>query len=737
MAQKLKQLIWEWRGVWITATSFAGLVILLRFLGFLESWELGLFDRFLTMRPQESVDHRIAIVGIDEKDMQKLGQGIVPDRDYARLLKKLKAMEPRAIGFDVYRDLPVPPGHEELVEVFSSTPNLVGIEKVIGDSRLFAIPAPPKLKELGQVGANDLMLDADQTVRRAFLTLQDRNGEPLLSLGAYLALLYLEAEGISVQIAEGTNNWWQFNSTVLVPFEAYDSGYIRADAGDYQTILNYRGSNGHFETVSMMDVLENKVPSDWARDRVVLVGYVGEGFQDLFATPYTLNPSERMAGVEIHANVASSIISVALDNRPIFKTWSEPIEYLWILLWATVGATLTWRMRSAWRQRNGSLILAAIVLAVISYMAFLQSWWIPVVPPFLALSGSAIAVTGYIARSAAMIRKTFGRYLTAEIVSTLLEDPEGLKLGGERRKITILTSDLRGFTAISERLSPEDVVKILNFYLGKMADVITQYGGTIDEFMGDGILVLFGAPTVRKDDAERAIACAVAMQLAMEPVNQQMKQWDLQSLEMGIGINTGEVVVGNIGSEKRTKYGVVGSQVNLTYRIESYTIGGQILISETTLVEVGSRVECLGERQVTPKGVKKPLTIYEVGGIGGKYNLFLSQEEEIFLPLREPILLQYSLLKGKDIENQNFSGNLVELSEKGAIIESEDYLPDSSCNLKINFLNFESTTASEDVYAKVISKLGEKNKFSIRFTAKPSAVEVKLHSIYAFLKSTL
>ena len=163
-------------------------------------------------------------------------------------------------------------------------------------------------------------------------------------------------------------------------------------------------------------------------------------------------------------------------------------------------------------------------------------------------------ITAYIARSAQDIRKTFGRYLTDEVVATLLESPEGLQLGGEHRKITILTSDLRGFTATSERLPPEEVVKILNFYLGYMADVITKYQGTIDEFMGDGILVLFGAPIAREDDPARAVACAIDMQLVMEPINKQIKEWGLTPLEMGIGINTGEVVVGNIGSLKRTKY---------------------------------------------------------------------------------------------------------------------------------------------------------------------------------------
>jgi adenylate cyclase len=184
-------------------------------------------------------------------------------------------------------------------------------------------------------------------------------------------------------------------------------------------------------------------------------------------------------------------------------------------------------------------------------------------------------------------------------------------MGGERRRITMLTSDIRGFTATAEKLPPEEVIKILNFYLGHMAEVITKYQGTIDEFMGDGILVLFGAPTHRNDDAQRSVACALEMELAMTPVNQQMTAWGFAPLSMGIGINTGEVVVGNIGSEKRTKYGIVGNQVNLTYRIESYTTGGQILISENTLQEAEETVIINGTKIVQPKGIQEFITIYD------------------------------------------------------------------------------------------------------------------------------
>jgi hemerythrin-like metal-binding protein/PAS domain S-box-containing protein len=324
-----------------------------------------------------------------------------------------------------------------------------------------------------------------------------------------------------------------------------------------------------------------------------------------------------------------------------------------------------------------------------------------------------------------LIRQVFGRYLSNEIVDTLLETESGLTLGGERREITILTSDIRGFTAQANKLPPEQVVKIINFYLKAMADVITEYQGTIDEFMGDGILVLFGAPIVRADDPERAVACAVAMQLAMSKVNEQIQAWGYTPLEMGIGVNTGDVVVGNIGSEKRTKYGVIGNEVNLTYRIESYTTGGQIFISEPTLKKVGDLVKIQSEKQVKPKGIKQPITFYEVEGIGGKYNFYLSKEEEEFFPLWEEIPLQYTVLEGKHLSDQVLSGHLLKLSAKRALIRCQvekEFIPEPLNNLKINFLKPNQSGASEDLYAKVLKQGPQENSLYIHFTSLSTAI---------------
>jgi len=738
MWKNLKQFLWQERGLLITTPSVAAIVILLRVTGLLQSLELNSLDLLFRLRPQEPKDERIVIVSFDENDVRKYNDPM-SDQSLAKLIEKIKSQKPKAIGLDFYRDLPVPPGQADLVKVFQTTPNLIGIEKVDEENPSLAVAPSPILKKLGQVGFNNNVVDTDDKLRRGLLFMSTKQGQ-MSAFSLQLAGIYITSQNIFPQPSKEANSQvFSWGKAVFAPFSPNEGGYWKADNGGYQFILNYRGSSGKsFPTISVSDVLAGNIPPGLMRDHIVLIGATATSLNDFFYTPYSSHnrtSPERTAGVEIQANIISHILSAVLDGRSGIRTWTELVQWLWILSWAGIGATLSWKVRYIGGvnflslQKFISLVLAVIALFGITYTAWLWGWWLPVVAPFLALGGSVLGITAYTARTAGEIRKAFGRYLTDEVVANLLESPEGLKMGGERRQITILTSDLRGFTATSERLPAEEVVRILNFYFEYMADVITHYQGTIDEFMGDGILVLFGAPTQRSDDATRAVACAVAMQLAIGEVNKKIKEWELPPLEMGIGINTGEVVVGNIGSEKRTKYGVVGNHVNLTYRIESYTVGGQIMIAQSTLNEINpSIVKIIGEKTVEPKGVKQPITIYEIGGIAGEYNLFLNKEEEVFLPLPEPILVEYKILEDKHCVDTTFKGKLVQLSLKGALIccteplpsgqrnrteQSDSPIPQALSNLKLNLL---IDSPDEDIYAKVSERQAAAESFYINFT---------------------
>ncbi len=328
------------------------------------------------------------------------------------------------------------------------------------------------------------------------------------------------------------------------------------------------------------------------------------------------------------------------------------------------------------------------------------------------------------------IRKTFGRYLSDDIVNTILESPEGLTLGGEKRLVTIMMTDLRGFTSIGERLPAESVVSMINMYLEVMTEIIMRYQGTIDEFIGDAILVIFGAPITRDDDAKRAVACALDMQLAMQEVNQRNRDAGFPEVSMGIGLNTGDVVVGNIGSKKRTKYGVVGSTVNLTNRIESYTVGGQILISESTLTACGPILRIDSEKAVMPKGVKEPMTIYDIGGIGWNYDIFLPEKEPVELqPLSHPVSITFIILAGKHAGQTVYEGKMVKMDDNMA-----EVLSSRSCreltNIKMTLFDDAGREIANDVYGKITDTVtGDVSGFTVTFTSVPPEAEAFLEQV--------
>jgi adenylate cyclase len=731
MWKQLRYKVWQWRIVIAIAPSIAGLVMLVRFSGSLQPLEWWSLDQLLCLRPIELPESRIVVVEIQETDLRKVKRWPMSDTTLANLLSEIKQQQPAAIGLDLYRDLPVEPGHSQLNQIFQTTPNLIGITKVVSDGKGAAIAPPPKLNQLNQTAANDVIVDSDGKIRRGLLYLTDQNDNNVMSLSLTLAAIYLEQKNKPLTVSE--QQQLKFGEITLPAFRENDGGYVRTEDGGYQILLNYRGPQSSFLSVSMSDVLANKIPADLLRDRLVLIGPVAESLRDVFYTPYSndlrniAKAPPQMPGVYYHANLTSQLLSTALDDRPLIKTWDKSIELVWIVVWSIVGTAGSWLLRptgKVWHPlqivlRRSLIPLAAVGSIGSAYGAFLLGWWIPLVPGLLALAGSTLAVTVYFAQLSARIRSTFGRYLTEQIVTSLLETPDGLKFGGDRRKVTILLSDIRGFSAISERCPPEKVVRFLNIYLGVMAEVITQYGGTIEEFIGDGILVIFGALQPLEDDAHRAIACAVAMQLAMSRINQQIQSLDIPNLETGIGINTGEVVVGNIGSIKRAKYGVVGSSVNLTGRIESYTVGGQILISESTLQEVGAIVRIDGQIPIQPKGFQEPITIYDVGGIGEPFDLFLPKLGQVFHKLASPIPVQFFILDGKHVSGSPISGWITQLSPRQAELKTEQSIPLLS-NLKLNLV----TAAQEDLYVKVVEQsIADQPCYRIYFTSIPSAID--------------
>ncbi|WP_354635113.1 CHASE2 domain-containing protein [Planktothricoides raciborskii] len=397
-----KQQVNLWKGVFIIAPSVAAVVIAGSISGLLQLMEWATLDQFFRLRPPEPIEERIVIVTVDEPDIKYLAKWPMTDRVMAQLLKNIKAQKPRGIGLDIYRDLVVEPGHEELVDVFKSTPQIIGIEKLAGNS----VAPPPVLDKSGQVAAADLVLDADGKVRRALVLIGNSEGKSRQGLGVNLALMYLEAEGIELRVIDSEKKIYGLGQAVFVPLTGKELGYRQEYTGGYQILLNFRGGIDRFTTISMTDVLENRIPPDLMRDRIVFIGAITPSLQDVFQTPYSSNmisAGEPTPGVVIHANLTSQILNAALHNRPMMQAWPKKNAAGWILVCSLASAIICcvllpekpFKKWIFFQVTLGSILIEILILLSISYLAFLTGLLIPVFSPILAAIASTILTANY------------------------------------------------------------------------------------------------------------------------------------------------------------------------------------------------------------------------------------------------------------------------------------------------------------------------------------------------------
>ena len=387
----------QWGGFFLSSGSIYLLIFGLRWLGWLQPSEWGAFDLFVQLRPAEPVDERIIIVGVQESDIRYLGNWPASDRVLAKILRKIRDQQPKVIGLDLYRDIPVGEGYTELEKVFKTTPNLIGIEKSIGDHFSTVIDPPPVLEALGQVSANDVIVDPDGRLRRALLYPMPDGNEGLPSLGLAIALTYLKDQGIEPK--SSTDGYLQLGKAVFKPLENTDGGYVRIDAGGYQVLMNYHGSSKKFRYVSIEDILENRIDPHLMRDRIVLIGAQASSLNDVFYTPYSSNlitSPTQMSGVEFQANIVKMILGAAIENRPLFRVWSDIWEEIWIAGWAIAGAGLVWTFST---KRllflTASVLFCTGVLIGGSYLLFLGGWWIPLAPALFTYIGSMLIMQSY------------------------------------------------------------------------------------------------------------------------------------------------------------------------------------------------------------------------------------------------------------------------------------------------------------------------------------------------------
>ncbi|BAY23056.1 diguanylate cyclase with PAS/PAC and Chase2 sensors [Calothrix sp. NIES-2100] len=385
----------------ITASCVAVCILLVRSLGLFQSLELAALDQLFRLRPYEPPEERITIVAIDEASLRQVGSWPIPDRVIAELLQKLKAANPRAIGLDIYRDLPVETGYENLLKTYKSMPNLIGIEQLANNKNTGVLPSPV-LNQLKQVGFNNVVYDADGKIRRSLLYWHINN-QAHESFALKLALVYLKTSGITPQSAATKAEYLQLGKAVFTRFQANDGGYVRADAQGYQILSNFpkprcpdsSPESCSYRQVLMRDVLADKIPKEWFSDRIVLIGSTAPSLQDFVFVPQSsrmMGAAQPITGIELQAHFIHELIAAALEGRPLLKVWPTFWEYLWIFGWSYLGAVTAWRIRHPTRSLI-VIVVCCLLLMLSAYLAFLFGWWIPIAPSLLTFGSSAIWIT--------------------------------------------------------------------------------------------------------------------------------------------------------------------------------------------------------------------------------------------------------------------------------------------------------------------------------------------------------
>jgi adenylate cyclase len=629
-------------------------VLGLRSAGHLESMELSAYDWFARLLPEDPApDSRIVLIGVTENDIRRQQRWPLTDATLAQALDALLRHRPRVIGIDIYRDFQVPPGGPELDALLTGHPNIIAVMKFGGGAQTSIAP-PPVLQHTDQIGFNDLLVDRDGIVRRGLLFLDDGR-RTHYSFPLRLALLYLRASGITPQSDPLDPVHLRLGPTTFRPLEANDGAYVDLDARGYQVMLDFKGAAAPFQSFSLTALLSGQINPESIKDKIVLMGVMAESVPDLFHTPYSsgLGAERRaMYGVLVHAHIVGQLLRAALNGRATPTPIRKDRDAMWIMLWGLMGSVLGLGVRSPWRFALSALG-GLTLLAFLVHLAFLEEWWLSFVPPALAWLVSSSLITAYVSnqekRDRALLMNLFRKHVSQEIAETIWAQRDQFLDGGRLRTqkvmVTVLFTDLEGFTPVSEKMEPQALLDWLNDYMETMAQLVIQHGGIIDDYYGDSIKADFGVPFPRSTDAEigqdarNAVECALAMEQEMERLNMLWSEQRRSRVRMRIGINTGPAVAGSLGTAQRLKFTTIGDTVNVASRLESFdkdasdphfgTSPCRILVSESTLRYLGDhyRVEQIGVTSL--KGKEEKIVIHRLVGWAGPAPSKATQEERV------------------------------------------------------------------------------------------------------------
>ncbi|WP_328284447.1 CHASE2 domain-containing protein [Paenibacillus tarimensis] len=576
------------------------------------------------LRKQSDFERRpldqIKIIKIDQHSLDQLG-GFPWDRSlYAELITKLAEAGAKAIALDVILSEPGsdPYADAAMAAVMKRYPNVFlpavfefeqsrGSEDSLETASVI-YPAETISSNIDQTGHINVLLDRDSVVRRLTVGLENEEGLVIPSLSVRMANALLGPDE-QIRWDPVRKSWYRGDERIPVNERSQITTEYYTEPQEEMTAVT------GYDAQSFSDVIRGIVPAEYYAGSIVLIGAYAPGMQDGYLTP--MSAHAKMYGVEIQANMIQSLVNGA------FFTELPDMAVYWFIAAAVLISVLLFDRFRGW----GTLVLfltMVLLLAAVWMMAYMTaSLFIPITYPFLALTSVMIwAVSAHYSaerRERTRVTEVFGRFVPPSVVSELLASGVDVKAGGQRRDVTIVFADIRGFTSMSERLQPEDVIQVLNEYLDICTRAVFACNGTLDKFIGDGVMAIFGAPAVLPNHTEQAVRAALQMKREAAALERRCIERFGLPVTFGIGIHSGPAVVGNVGSEAlRLDYTAIGDTVNLAARLESAAKAGQIIVSREAAERLNGlfQLENLGEIKV--KGKAGPVHIYRVAEKNGK-----------------------------------------------------------------------------------------------------------------------
>jgi adenylate cyclase len=613
-----------------------GCAVTVRHLGWLQFLEFQTYDFFIRHQPRVPTGP-IVLVEMTEADIHSpsLDYPIYDDK-LAELLRDLESDQPAVIGLDIWRDIPVPKngGHlPEFNRVLLEYSNIVAI-----CTKDTEIQAPAVLKtNSDRVAFNDnFEVDdgVDRTipkVRRSLLFSLFPSGETYDSLPFRLAVIYLQGKGVESKPDPDNPRGFWLGKTRFRPFESNDGAYVGAKvASGFQMLLDFKCST-NFTRFTVSEALSGRIPPGALRDKIVLVGINTPSVSDSNVTP--MRHAHR--GIEMQALTVNQLLRHALEGEKPLRFWNDWVEDAWVFLWCIAGGATGYLVRSPLRLAPLTS-LCLVALAGIAWMAFNHGWWIPIVAPAAAYAPAAALVTSYISfhekKQRGQLMQLFAKQVSPDIAEALWEQREHFLAGQRPRSqkltATVLFTDLEGFSTTSEKMEPGLLLDWLNEYMEAMATAIMSHDGVIEKYIGDAIMAVFGVPLARatedeiRQDARNAVRCALAMREKMAELNVGWRERGLPASNMRVGIHTGPLVAGSLGSAERQEYTVIGDSVNTASRLESFDKEWshpemsdkdgycRILMSEATHDLLEGEFETRRVGSMPLKNKKEPVTVY-------------------------------------------------------------------------------------------------------------------------------